>query len=811
MFSSKALATIGRRMRRNPGFAATTILTLALGIGLNVTIFSLVHGVVLEPLDYPESERLVEITHAAPGLGFDDIQISIPLYLLYLEQTESFEAMGLWSEGRIALTGRDRPERIRQAQMTASMFQVLGGRPSLGRTVIAADEEPGAEPVAILSHRLWERHFGASTEVINGEAIELDGTSHRIVGVMPLGFDLPDRDIEVWRALTIDPSQAQLGNFGLRSYARLAPGVELESAVADGQRLIADLEAAFPERQEAPILASAELSLRLVTLQDRVVGDARQSLWLLLGGVAFVLLLACANVANLFLVRGESRHREIAVRSAIGASRSHLIGSFLGEALVLGLISSAASLLLARVAHAALLRWGLDLPRVESVSLSWPVIIFALGLGLVTALMFGALPALRFTRPDLVPALKEQSRHGSSRSSQGTRNLLVVAQIALGIVLLVGAGLALRSFWKLLNTSPGFSESGALTLQVSLPAATYDSPETIAAFVERATERIGALPGVETVGTTTMLPLSGMDTGSGHAIESHPLEDGEPPPVLMMSYVDAGLLGALGVPLLQGRWIDPADHHSDNAIAVVSESTARRFWPDGDVLGQRITRGSPDNGWIEIVGVVGDVHSDSLRTQPRDHVYYPMVSPAGGISGTLAFVIETEGLAEALIEPTRRVLWSLDPNVPISRELPISELLAEHRKPLAFAASLMALSAVMALLLGGLGVYGVISYLVAQRTQEIGLRMALGARAGQVGSGVVRSGVLLGVMGTVLGLAMAAILTRFLQSTLFGIDPHDPITFLTVPLVLLATTVLASLIPAVRAARLDPLLAIRYE
>ncbi len=811
MFSIKALVTIGRRMRRSPGFAATTVLTLALGIGLNVTIFSLVYRVVLEPLDYPEPERLVEMTHAAPGLGFDDIQISIPLYLLYLDQTTSFQTMGLFSGGRIALTGLDRPERIRQARMTASMFEVLGGQPLLGRRVIEDDQEPGAEPIAVLSHRLWERLFGASRAVIDGETIELDGTPHRIVGVMQPGFDLPERDVEVWRAMTIDPSQPQLGNFVAQAYARLGPGVDLDAALADGQRLIADLEAAFPDRPEAGILARSDLSLRLLPLHDRVVGEARQALWLLLGGVAFVLLLACANVANLFLVRGESRHREIAVRSAIGASRSQLVGGFLVEALILGLVSSAASLALAQLAHGALVRWGLDLPRLDSISLGWPVIVFALGLGLLTALLFGALPAYRFTRPDLVPALKEQSRHGSSRSSQRTRNLLVVTQIALGIVLLIGAGLALRSFWKLLNTSPGFSESGALTLHLSLPTATYDSPETVAAFVERATERLGALPGVEAVGTTTTLPLSGMDTGSGHGIESHPLEDGEPPPVLMLSYADSGYIDALDIPLLQGRWLEDGDHRSDHAVAVVSESTARQFWPDGNALGQRIARGSPDNGWIEIVGVVGDVHSDSLRTDPRNHVYYPMISPAGGIGGTIALVLETDGLPEALIEPTRQVVWSLDANVPISREMPVSELVADSRESLAFAASLLALSAVMALLLGGLGVYGVISYLVAQRTQEIGLRMALGARAGQVGRGVIWGGALLGLAGTIVGLALAAALTRFLESMLFGIDPHDPITFAIVPLVLLTTTVLASLIPAIRAARLDPLLAIRYE
>jgi predicted permease len=809
-----SLRSVLKRLAVDKRFTALSVLTLAGGIGLAVAIFALVYGVLLAPLAYPHPERLVDVSHAAPGLDLDDMDTSVPLYLRYRERIPSFEESALVRDGRVSLTGLDTPDRVRQGTVTASLFRLAGENPLLGRPFSEEDEKKGAPQVVLVSERFWRGRLGSDPRVLERD-IEIDGSRRQIVGVLPRSFALPFEDIDVWIPFEFDPETQHLGQFSYRSLARLKEGATIESALNELRTITSNLIAEFPEEPAAPVLARSKFIPLVAPLLDEMVGDIRSSLLVLSGAVGFVLLMACVNVANVFLVRAEGRRRELALRSALGASRRQILAEFFAEGLALALVSGVLALVLARGAISVLLRFVPEgVPRLSQVSIDGSAVAFALVISLAAAVLVALLPILPYSRPDVVAALKEGGRGTSAGRERVTaRRALVALQMALGLVLLIGAGLMVRSFSELSTVSPGFHPEGALTLRVSLPAAAYDA-ERVPAFVEELTARLGALPGVSAVGAVDTLPLTGSATGSGHSFEDFPLGENDLPPVYIMSFSDPGYREALGFPLIEGRFLEPADHRERRRVAVVNQTLARRYWPNGGALGRRISPGRADeSSWYEIVGVVGDIRHESLQSEPIGMVFYPIRGPDGvNVLGTnVSLVIRTGSSPESLAEPARQAVWSIDPNVPITHVLTLEELVRESRAPMAFSMSLLLVASALAVLLGAVGTYGVVSYVVSQRTQEIGVRMALGALRSQVRAMILRDGLETALPGLLIGLLAAFALTRTMSSLLYSVSALDPWIFVLAPLLLLGVAVASSLLPAERAAKVNPLTALRRE
>lgn len=811
-----SLRALVKRLFADKKFTILSILTLTVGIGLTVAIFSLVYGVLLAPLPYPEPERLIDVSHDAPGLDLEDMDLSVPLYLRYRERAHSFENLALMRDGRVSLTGLDVPDRVRQGTVTASLFHVAKIQPILGRAFTQEDEAKGAPPVVLISEGFWRGRLGGAPDVLE-RSLEIDGTPRQILGVLPSRFALPTENIEVWVPFVFDVETQPLGQFSYRCVGRLKEDASLQAAFAELRAVTDRITEEFPEDSAAPVLAHASFLPKLTPLLDELVGDVRSALLVLSGAVAFILLMACVNVANVFLVRAESRRRELALRAALGASRGRILSDFFAEGLALAVAGGALGVALAEFAIRGLVRFAPEgLPRLASVRVDGTALGFALLIVLVAALLVALLPAIPYSRPELTAALKEGGRGTSaSRGRVRLRRALVALQMALGLVLLIGAGLMVRSFRALSHVSPGFRPQGALSLRVSLPQSSYDSGDRVTSFVERTTEKLGALPGVRSVGAVDYLPLTGSASGSGHTFEDFPLGEDDVPVIFFTNFTDSGYLEAMGIPLLEGRYFEPSDHRLGRKVAVVSETLAKRYWPNASALGHRLSPGKQDEtGWFEIVGVVADVHHESLQIEPRGTVYYPMRGPKGEnvLGNNVCFVLRIGGdHPDALAAEARSTIWEIDPNVPITHVLTLEQIVEESRAEMAFSMSLLLLASVLAVLLGAVGTYGVISYVVTQRTQEIGLRMALGALRGQVRSMVLRDGLLTILPGLAIGLIAAFGVTRFMSSLLFSVSPLDPQSFLLAPALLLAIAVVSSLLPAERASRVNPLEALREE
>ncbi|MCP4664231.1 MAG: ABC transporter permease [bacterium] len=804
-----------RKLRQSPGFTILSVLTLAVGIAATTAIFSVVNAVLLRPLPFPDSERLVVPTHDM--VDATAINQSDATYVRYREHNRVFEDIAIRSWTSAALTGMGDPERLRAMAVTASFFRVLRLGPVLGRAFEEAEERPGAPPVVILGDGLWRRRFGAEREIL-GRTIELDGVKREIIGVMPPGFDFPARRIEVWLPLEIDPVNTVLGRISFPCVARLRGGVSVEAAEADLNRLLADMEEAFPGDSTGPELARAGFTARVMPLRDVVVGEVEATLWILLGTVSLVLAIACANVANLFLVRSEGRLREVAVRTALGATRARLMTGSLTESVLLGVLAGLVGLLGAWGAIRLLVAFTPGhTPRLHEVGIDGRVVAFTAAVAILTGLLFGLIPALRARVGDLGAVLKEGGRRTSGgRGRYRARQLLVGAQVALALVLLLGSGLMVRSFLNLSGLDPGFRAAHVLSFQLSLPEARYPEGASTARFFQQLTERIETLPGVESVGATSSLPLGGHYHGRGHLVEDSLLEPDGVPPSFKTNFVAPGYFATLGIALKEGRPIERSDHENRRAVAVVSESLARRYWPDESALGKRLTVEEQGGGpWYTIVGVVGDVRSFRLTDEPPEAVYYSMLPTEGAEHGWTArdmtVVVRTQGEPTALVDSLRREVSALDPSLPMAYVETLEEVLWEAKAPMAFTVVMLVVAAAVSLLLGAVGTFGIISHLVSQRTQEIGVRMALGARRSEVVGMVLREGLVLAGAGAGVGLAGAVGLTRWLESILFQVSPLDPVTFFSVPVVLVAVAMLASWQPAQRASRVDPMVALRYE
>jgi len=818
-----SLRTALRKLRRAPGFAVVAVLTLALGIGANSAIFSVVHSVLLEPLPYPQSERLVAVSHDAPGLDLEDFGHSDATYLLYRELGKGLEEIGVYQNDTVNLTGGDRPQRLAAAEVTHSVLPLLGVPPRLGRGFEEGEERPGSDPVVILGHGLWSSAFGADPAAL-GRTLRVDGVERRVIGVMPEGFGFPSPETELWLPLAIDPAEVDSGNFNYDGVARLAPGATVDDVRRDLNALVPRLPEVYPGDITAQMLEQARFAAVVKPLRDDVVGNIGEVLWVILGTVGLILLIACANVANLFLVRAEGRGREVAVRTALGASSSRLAGQFLGESLLLGLLGGALGLLLALAGVRALVAFGPgNLPRLDEVGIDGIVLLFTLGISLLAGGLFGCVPLIRFGRGfNLTSALKEGGRGGSAgRERHRARNVLVVVQVALALVLLVGSGLMVRSFSRLRAVDVGFDPDRLLSLRVTLTQADYPEPDQVTAFYQQVTERLRALPGVQQAGAIGALPLAGFGSNSGHVIEDFPVPPGELPHLLFNNRVTPGYFETVGIPLLEGRTFERRDAEQATGAAILSRPLAERFWPGESAVGKRLQLGVSAEGeeleknWHTVVGVVGGVRQLRLEDSPTEMVYYVnRDSPVPGrnwVDRSMTLVLRTTVDPLSLADAARTAVWEVDPQVPVSKVQTGERLVAEAGARTAFAMVLLSIAAVVALALGMIGLYGVIAYLVAQRTREIGVRLALGAVGRDIQGLVMRQGLTVTLIGVAVGLLAAVGLTRWMAALLFGVSPTDVLTLGSVALILVLVALAACWLPAHRASRVDPLVALRHE
>ena len=818
---TRELQTTLRRLGRSPLFTILSILTLALGIGGNSAVFSVLHGVLLEPLPYEEPDRLVGVWHEAPGIGFDQLNQAPALHFTYLDHNRVFEEVGMWDGGSVTLSGTDEPEQVRSMWVTDGTFRALRIQPRLGRIFSAEDDSPGAPPTVLLSHGYWQQEFASSRDVL-GQSLVVDGISHEIVGVLPEGMKFLDSDPSIYLPFQFDRSEVRFGNFSYQGLARLKPGKTVEDANEDLRRLIPISLESFPMFAgfTVEMALEARIGPKVHPLKEDVVGDVGQVLWVLLGTVGLVLLLAGANVANLFLVRTEGRRQEMAIRTALGASRGRLTGEFLRETVCLGLLAGGVGLWFAWLGIRVLVTEGpSNLPRIDEIGVTPTVVAFNLGVSILAGLLLGFLPTLRLGDVGLVSTLKDGTRGaGGGRERQRTRDVLVVTQVAMALVVLVGSGLMIRSFLALKDVHPGFERpEEVLTLRVAIPEAEIEDRVQVAQTHEAILRGLAEIPGVESAGASSSITMDGWDSNDPIFVEEFPVEADRIPPVRRFKWVLPGYFETMGNPIQAGRAISWSDLETRAPVVVVSESFAQEYWTrPSDALGKRV-RPTPEDPWREIVGVVGAVHDDGVDEEATPVVYWPLlVANSMGdeinVPRSVAFALRSPRVgSESLVEQAREAVWAVNGSLPVARVRTLEEILDRSLARTLFTLVLLGLAAVVALLLGAVGIYGVTSYTVSLRTREIGLRMALGAQRGDVRRMVLRHALTLAVIGVGVGLAVAAGITRWMESLLFGVRAVDPLTYGAVTVGLIVIALLASHLPARRATRVNPIEALHWE
>ena len=794
-----ALRTLGK----SPGFTVMAVLTLALGIGFNTAIFSVVDAAVLRPLGYSRPGELVRVWDSNPGKGIDRFGASPPNFVDWREQNSTLAGMAAYTSESATLTApQSEPERLRAFAVSPALFPVLGVPPHLGRAFGLDDENPGREWAVILSWDFWQRRFGGDRTIV-GRVLSLDGRNRTVAGVMPRGFRFPSRNADVWMPLVLDAKTLEnRGAHWLGVIARKKPGVPLARAQADLSAIAARLEAAYPAK-------NAGWGVVLVPLQEAIAGKARTPLLLLLGAVAFVLLIACVNVANLLLARASGRRREIAIRGALGAGRGRLLRQILTEALVLALAGGGLGTLLAVWGAEALVALGGDsLPRSAEVGVDGRVLLYTLAVSLVTALVSGLWPALRATSPAGLDALRASPGAAGEGSRAGSaRQAMLVAEIALTLVLLVGAALLLRSMAAVLRVEPGVRPEGVLTAQLDLPNARYDERPKVAAFYRELTASLATLPGVTAVGTSSFLPLTGRQYTLSVKFLDHPVADGDEASV---EYRVAGgnFFAAAGIPIRRGRLFASEDRFGSSPVTLVNEELARRYFPGEDPIGRRIVIGDRVKEPRAIVGVVGSVLEDGLADPPRPELYVPAEQMPWG---EMAILVRSAGDPVLLAPAVRARIRSLDPQLPVENVETLSSVVAHSLVQRRFAMLLLGAFAGLALLLAAVGIYGVVAFLAGQRTREVGIRIALGARRRDVLALFLGESARFAGAGLLAGLLLGIAATRLLKTMLFGVAATDPLSFGTVALVLTSVALAASWIPARRASRISPTEALRNE
>jgi putative ABC transport system permease protein len=796
-----------RNIAKKPLFYSVVILTLALGIGANAAIFTVVNGVLLQPLPYPHPDRLMMVWTHNPRQGFDKDVGTYPNFEDWRRASQSFERMSAYFGASVTLTGSGDPAQIPGARVTHEFFETMGVRPLQGRAFSSANGQAGGERVVIIAHGLWTRRFGADPSIV-GRRIVLNGIRHEVLGVMPASFKHP-ADAELWMPLApVGQFQALVGargSYWLTIIGRLKPGVTRVAAQAEMDAIAARLEKEYP--------SNAGIGIRLVTMHEELVGDVKRPLLILLGAVCFVLLIACANVANLLLTRAVSRQRELAIRAALGADRGRLVRQLLTESVVLGLLGGAAGLMVATLGTDLLQTLApAELPRLSDITIDRQVLAYAAVASVFTSLLFGLVPALHASRRDPGGHLKEGGRAGpDGRAGGRMRAALAAGELAIALVLLVGAGLLIRSFIALNSEDPGFATRGVLAIRLLLPPAAYGEPARIAGFYEQLVERLDALPGVESAAAGSSLLLSRLPSSASISIEGRPPlpANARNIPVPYDS-VTPEYFATLQIPLLRGRMFNPADAAQSQPVVMVNESFVKRFFPGEDPLGRRVTfdTSQPGTRWPTIVGVVADTKRAGFEREPWAETYFPMrQAPA-----SRAFVLlRTNGDPIALIAAAQAAVWSIDRNQAIASIRTVPELLAQQELNRRFTTLLLGVFASVALVLAIIGTYGVIAHATAQRTQEIGIRMALGADRRMILRMVLIGGLRIAATGLAIGVFGALALTHVLSGLLFGVSARDPLTFVVVPGALLVVAVAACLIPARRAMRVEPVIALRGD
>ena len=801
-----------RMLGKSPAFTAIAVLTLALGIGANTAIFSVVNGVLLHPLPYEDPDRLVVVWNELPQEGLPQLWFSEPELIDYRQRQQSFEGMAAFSGGGGNLTGSGEPLRVTAANVSANFFPLLRVDAFLGRTFTPEEDTPRNDRVTVLGHGFWQRRFGGDPTII-GETVSLSDNPYTVVGVMPSGFAFPDGDVDLWTPLAIDTADPNgRGSHYLRVLARLKSGVTFEQASADMHNIAKQMEQDYPDYYRP----DRAWNTYLVPLHESEVGEVRPALLVLLGAVGFVLLIACANVANLLLARAAVREKEVAIRAALGAGRLRIVRQLLTESVLLALVGGAAGLLLAFWSLRVLVALGPEnLPRLEEIGIDAGVLGFTMGVSLLTGIVFGLVPALHASRPDLHDALKEGGRSAAGAGHHRLRGLLVVSEVALSLVLLIGAGLMIKSFYRLLQVDPGYRTENVLTFRLSLPSARYAEDHQVLGFYRRLQEKIAALPDVRAAGAVSHLPLGGAYSSGSVFVEELPPNSPNFPFGYFESdrrYATSGYFRAMRMNLLKGRLLEESDHAEAPLVAVVDESFARRAWPaEPDPIGKRVGVNLTPDGeplWRTVVGVVRHVKNYGLDTEGRGQIYFPH---AQFPIQTMFVTVRMGGDPVVAQAAVRNQVAALDPSLPLFNVATMEERLAESVAQDRFNMQLLGIFAAVALVLAAVGIYGVMSYSVSQRTHEIGIRMALGAQPADVLKLVVRQGMVLTLIGVAVGLAASFALTRFLSSLLFGVSATDPATFAGVALLLAAVALLACYIPARRATRVDPLVALRYE
>ncbi len=789
-----------RMLAKKPGFSALTVLILALGIGANTAIFSVVNAVLLRPLPFRDADGLVMVFEKTGG---DRDVMSFPNFQDYREQNNVFESLSAFNVQSVNLTGVERPDRVRGGFVSASFFQMLDVQPATGRTFAPREDEPGAERVAVVNHELWQRRFGADPNLV-GKVLILNGEPFTIIGIMPAGFRFPIDEIEIWLPIQTFPNyKPERASYDTPVIGRLKKGITLNAAQSEMRTIAGRLAQSYPEE-------NGGREPELVSLHGMIVEDVRPALWTLLGAVGFILLITCANMANMTLARGTARRREVAVRVALGASRARVVRQLLTETILLGLVGGFFGLLISL--------WGVDvlmaanpvgeLPGGQVPHMDVRVLSFALAVSVLTGIVFGLVPALQLSKTNLVKTLKEGGRgSGEGAGQKRLRAIFVVSQVALSLVLLIGTGLLISSFYRVLHVSPGFNPENLLTMEYRLPRNKYPQADSQWNFHRQVVERVREVPGVKSASLVLGLPFSGNGGTTSFVLPGRPAPAKGEEPKALINRVSPGYFETIGIPLIKGRAFTEQDDANAPPVILVNQTLARRYWPDEDPLGKQL-QFPEEKITATVIGLVGDAKQFQLdeKTMPQ---IYSAYSQNPHIFATLVVRTNVEPLS--ISEPVRKAIWAVDKDQPMWKIRTVEYLLDQNVSQRRFIMFLMTTFAVLALALTAFGMYGVISYSVGQRTQEIGVRIALGARPRDILRLILGQGLVLTIVGLVIGLAGAFALTRVITSLLYGVSATDPLVFTGVSLLLVVVALLASYIPARKAMKVDPMTALRYE
>jgi putative ABC transport system permease protein len=788
-----------RMLLKKPGFTLIVVVTLALGIGANTAIFSAVDALLLRPLPFPGADQLVMVWENDTQEGNSRNPVAPANFVDWRKQQRVCSELGYFTQsGGLNLTGGDEPERVTGIFVSQNLFSLLGAQPQIGRGFLPEDLKERGGLVVALSHGLWQRRFGGSPEVI-GKPLTLDGVAFTVVGVMPPNFQLPE-EAELWGVTLNGEIATMRGQHFLRVMGRLKPGVTLDQARADFSLIAGQLEQQYPDTNKG-------YGANVLSLREQLAGNARLTLWVMLGAVGFVLLIACANVANLLLTAAAGRQREMAIRCAVGAGRARLVRQLLTESMLLALAGGGLGLLLAFWGVDWIAAVGANVALAPEIKINPRILGFTFLVTTLTGIIFGLTPALAASRPNLNDALKESARSASDSSSR-LRNLLVISEVALALALLAGAGLLIRSFVRLQNVEPGFDPNGVLTMQFEPSGLKYDERERVAAFYEQLVERVNATPGVRSAAAVSRIPLAGDRSTSGLTIEGRPPSRGEQ---LEVHYrvVTPGYFRTMKIPLRAGRELSGQDNARTQPVAMVNQTMASKHWPGEDAVGKRIRLGpNPNSPWITIAGVVGDARNFGLENDALPEAYLPnLQAPTGRMRLVVRTAVEPQGLVAAVKEAVR----SVDKDMPFSQVTTLEQLMAKSVAQRRLSLSLLGVFALIALAMAAAGIYGVMSYTVTMRAHEFGVRVALGAQAADVLKLVVGLGMKLALAGVAIGLLASFALTRLLANLLYGVSATDPPTFIAVATALVMAALVACLLPARRATKVDPMIALRHE